>query len=253
MERGKVQKTALRREKKTGKAIVVRGKPKTCKNKRHDNKVLLISDLCTLAKCICQQEFNDYNKIMKTNSIRSPKPGEYTKMHMYKAIFSHGLQQPVIKLAYGISTLTSDVGGEMNETFPIQLSTLSNISDIDTLFDEFRILRAESHYVSWFTNTDVSSTQTNRIIGGYTDYGDSATPTSLDDVWSHVGAAEIRNTNQNFSLYYHAVEEPDKEWLPIASSAVPGGWFKYYAGSLPASTTIGAVFMTAEVQFRGVI
>jgi hypothetical protein len=187
-----------------------------------------------------------------TGSSSQEEMDSTRRLMLYKVITSHGLQTPVLRLPRLITSLTSDGFGEMTETIVVTLGTLSNASDLAALFDEYRILRAEAQYVSWFTNTDVSSTQTNRNLGGFVDYSSSTDPADLQDVWDHTDTAKIRCSNENFSLHAESRGTPDLEWTDVSSSSISPFYFKYYCATIPTTTTIGVVCVWVDVQFRSI-
>jgi len=188
---------------------------------------------------------------------RTQKPTKFTgpsKLMLYKAIRTmFGMQIPKIRVPFGVQSLTSDGFGEMAYTFSCPFSDVIGSSDYAAIFDEYRLVKAEARYVSWFTHTDVSSTQTNRLIGGYVDLDDATAPTSLQQCWNHLDTCLIENTNENFVLRAHAnLQGSDRNWITTATTTGSPFYFKFYSDSVPASTTIGAVLVWGEYEFRAV-
>lgn len=166
--------------------------------------------------------------------------------------WSHGTQLLTIQLRFSTQIL-SGVSGTITSVIPIDLFEYPDYADIGQLFDEYRILRANVHYVPRCRNAYDSST-TGSVPGNlviYVDYDESSASSGYELAWQHDTTHAIC-TNQDQHVKVKPMGQPDLAWKNTAITTTASAWVKFYASSLSISNLYGRAFVTLDVQLRSV-
>lgn len=148
-----------------------------------------------------------------------------------------------------LRTLSSNLGGNIADSFRLDLATMDNGNQPAKMFDEFRVVGGRMHFAPYdrYSKVSVSSRP---LVVAFDNDNDLPNVLTTSDVWQY-GTAKVHNIDDPF-VYSFVRPHLTKAayWTDVNDAAGSKGEILVNAEGLTINTNYGEVFMELDFEFR---
>jgi len=159
------------------------------------------------------------------------------------------LQEDMVTLEMSLVVpCTATGGGILNNTQAFSLSSMSQSSSVQALWDEYRVLAVEVLWIPQAEDVAQVPAEASAPLAIVIDRDSGNALTSLSQAMSFASAV-VRCVHKRQKIVYKMSGSEDAQFLP-SSTATPA-WVKIYGGAFTIATLYGNLILRSVVQVRG--
>lgn len=148
-----------------------------------------------------------------------------------------------------LRTLSSNLGGNIADSFRLSLNQMDNGLEPSRMFDEFRVVGGRMHFAPYdrYSKVSVSSRP---LVVAFDNDSDLPNQLTTSDLWQY-GTAKVHNIDDPF-VYSFARPHLTKAayWTDVNTPTASVGEILINAENLTINTNYGEVFLELDFEFR---